>query len=219
MIAPVATPFLSGSAGSARSVLAGGARLRPATILSAPRRPQSIAEARAEIDRVEQSIQGFDLKDARHKAGLAVFGTTVACGAIGQLAHALLPASAALGVAATVSIGVASLGMLAVNEIMHGVADKGMLGGAAVMAFFMGFGGASGFSALNPFAAAAIPVGVGALSGVAFGKSLETCHYGVGGRIQEARGLLDKYEAWQRQHADLEAAMAAASSGTAAANG
>lgn len=191
------------------------------SILAAPKGPQSIAEVRVEIDRVEKSIQGFELSDARRKAGLAMFGTTVACGAIGQLAHVLLPASAALGVAATVSIGVASLGMLAVNEIMHGVADKGMLGGGAVMAFFMGFGAASGFSTLNPLVAAAIPVGIGALTGFAFGRSLETNHYGVGGRIQEARGLLDKYEAWQRQHADLEASMnaTAASSGTAATNG
>lgn len=178
--------------------------------------PQPPSTLLAAIDRVERSTANFDLKHARYEAGAIMAGSSVACTAVGQLSAALLPGGAALGVAAALSLGIAAAGALAANQVMHGVRNKGMLGGACELAFFMGFGSAGSFQQMGRVASILVPSAIGIATGALFGSQLETCHFGLTGRLAEARAMADKYAKYQAQHAELEREMAGATPPAAA---
>ncbi|MBM3461317.1 MAG: hypothetical protein FJX76_04370 [Armatimonadetes bacterium] len=206
MNAPGAIVWTSG--GSDPGGVTFSAAPRVATVAA----PDRLRQTLDRLDAMEKSLDGFDLKLARRKSTAAITAAGLACTTVGQLAHAFLPATAALGVSAAVSLGIAAATMAGVNEIMHGVRDKGMLGGAAVLTFFNGFASPGAANDWGTLGAVAVGAGMALLAGFAFGHAVETNHHGLAARIEEARELGARLDAYQAQHAELEKRMSTAPS-------
>jgi hypothetical protein len=168
--------------------------------------PPSVArDVLAHVERSEQSLDTFDLSTARKKAGVIIAATTMASAGVGQLANAAFSTSAAFGLGAVLSLGVTVCGLYAVNHVMHGLRDKSMLGGVGAMSFFAGFSAMSVSQSWGPMGHLAVAAGMAVLSGFAFGSNVETNHWGIGTRLDDARRLASKIETYEKQHAELEA--------------
>jgi len=179
----------------------------PLVAIPSVRGASSVREVRAELERLDRERDTFALSTARRVSGGLMAVTSLGCVAASMAAGLLLPPAAALGVSAAASLGLSALGMLGVNGRMGGVVDKGLLTGAGTFNASLSVAVANAAAGPNPVAWLAAGALVSAVTGMALASCLESRQYGAAEDVSRARGLLDKYDAYRKQHAALEEAL------------
>lgn len=196
-------------------ILPAGTRLAPLsmppTAVASPRdtwTPQS-RQVMADIEQRQAELAGFDEDAARRRGQNIMTLTSLCCSLAATVARAALPANAALGVSLSLSIGMSVIGMMAVDQTMQGAADKTLLLVSGMCTSLLPIFAMAGPEALTrSLVGAACGLGAAAGIGYGFGSALESDHFGMTQRLDEARRLVENYEACRQQHAHLQGTLA-----------
>ena len=164
---------------------------------ASPTLPSSLAE---QLKSAQDSISTLDPKASRWKAVGVLAAGGVGAVALGQLASALFPGGAALGVAFALSVGVSAVTQAALKQVVGDMRDPSMLVGTSVLTFFTGAAQPAVTAQIGPAAALAFSAGVVVLTACAFGRSLESDPTATTRRLEHARHLAEKYATYQEQH-------------------
>jgi len=171
-------------------------------------------ESRTLMDRIERdraALAAFDVDEGRKTAGGIIALTSLTTTLTGCVARAFLPLPAAVGVSMGLSLATATIGMIAVNRALHGAMEPGALIVPATCAIFMPILGMAGpENVLSSACLATTGILLSLAAGMGFGKLLESSHAQTAQRLDDARRLVEKYEACRQQHDAVKAALAEA---------